>query len=310
MMELLKGKPVADLICEKVATEAESLLNKGVYPTLGILRVGNNDSDIAYENSAEKKAKSLGMNVEKFIMEANSTENDVLDVLDVMNNDNNIHGILMFRPLPKGIDENHVINRINPLKDIDGISFESVGGLFTGERNGFPPCTAEAALAILDHYGIELVGKKVVVIGRSLVIGKPVAMMLLDRNATVTICHSKTKPEDLKALCKDADIIVTAAGKIDTVTDEHVSGKQIIVDVGINFDEDGKMCGDADFEALEGKIEAITPVPGGVGGVTTALLLYHVVEAAKSSLGANNVHTQAQATAHAAGITLKQVKIK
>ena len=283
-MELLKGKPVADLICEKVQTEAEELLEKGIYPTLGILRVGHNESDIAYETSAEKKAKSLGMNVEKYIMEVNSTESDVLDVLEVMNNDNNIHGILMFRPLPKGIDENHVINRINPAKDIDGISFESVGGLFTGEKNGFPPCTAEAAIAILDHYGIEVAGKKVTVIGRSLVIGKPVAMMLLDRNATVTICHSKTKPEDLKELCKDADIIITAAGKIGTVTEEHVNGKQVIVDVGINFNEDGKMCGDADFEALEGKVEAITPVPGGVGSVTTALLLYHTIEAAKATL--------------------------
>ena len=303
-MELLKGKPVADLICEKVQTEAEELLEKGIYPTLGILRVGHNESDIAYETSAEKKAKSLGMNVEKYIMEVNSTESDVLDVLEVMNNDNNIHGILMFRPLPKGIDENHVINRINPAKDIDGISFESVGGLFTGEKNGFPPCTAEAAIAILDHYGIEVAGKKVTVIGRSLVIGKPVAMMLLDRNATVTICHSKTKPEDLKELCKDADIIITAAGKIGTVTEEHVNGKQVIVDVGINFNEDGKMCGDADFEALEGKVEAITPVPGGVGSVTTALLLYHTIEAAKSLTAKANKPT-VNVTTCASGLTLK-----
>lgn len=303
-MELLKGKPVADLICEKVQTEAEELLEKGIYPTLGILRVGHNESDIAYETSAEKKAKSLGMNVEKYIMEANSTESDVLDVLEVMNEDNNIHGILMFRPLPKGIDENHVINRINPAKDIDGISFESVGGLFTGAKKGFPPCTAEAAVAILDHYGIEVAGKKVVVIGRSLVIGKPVAMMLLDRNATVTICHSKTKLEDLKALCKEADIIVTAAGKIATITEEHVSGKQVIVDVGINFNEDGKMCGDADFEALEGKVEAITPVPGGVGSVTTALLLYHTIEAAKG-LTAETTKPAANVTLSASGLTLK-----
>ena len=303
-MELLKGKPVADLICEKVQTEAEELLEKGIYPTLGILRVGHNESDIAYETSAEKKAKSLGMNVEKYIMEANSTESDVLDVLEVMNEDNNIHGILMFRPLPKGIDENHVINRINPAKDIDGISFESVGGLFTGAKKGFPPCTAEAAVAILDHYGIEVAGKKVVVIGRSLVIGKPVAMMLLDRNATVTICHSKTKPEDLKALCKEADIIITAAGKIGTVTEEHVNGKQVIVDVGINFNEDGKMCGDADFEALEGKVEAITPVPGGVGSVTTALLLYHTIEAAKG-LSAKVSKPSINVTTCASGLTLK-----
>lgn len=281
-MELLKGKPVADLICEKVQAEAEELLYKGIYPTLGILRVGHNESDIAYETSAEKKAKSLGMNVEKYIMEANSTESDVLDVLEVMNNDNNIHGILMFRPLPKGIDEEHVINRINPKKDIDGISFESVSGLFTGAQNGFPPCTAEAAVAILDHYGIEISGKKVVVIGRSLVIGKPVAMMLLDRNATVTICHSKTKPEDLKVLCQDADIIISAAGKIGTVTEEHVTGKQVIVDVGINFDEDGKMCGDVDFAGVEGKVTAITPVPGGVGPMTIVSLMHNTLKAAEN----------------------------
>ncbi len=303
-MELLKGKPVADLICEKVQADAEELLYKGVYPTLGILRVGNNPSDIAYENSAEKKAKSLGMNVEKYIMESNSTEGDVLDVLEVMNNDNNIHGILMFRPLPKEIDEDNVRNHINPAKDIDGISDASVGGLFTGNRAGFPPCTAEAAIAILDHYGIEVAGKKVVVIGRSLVIGKPVAMMLLDKNATVTICHSKTKPEDLKAACKDADIIITAAGKIGTVTEEHVSGKQVIIDVGINFDEEGKMCGDANFEALEGKVEAITPVPGGVGSVTTALLLYHTIEAAKGISGKAN-KPSVNVTTSAAGLTLK-----
>ena len=301
-MELLKGKPVADLICEKVQAEAEELLYKGIYPTLGILRVGHNESDIAYETSAEKKAKSLGMNVEKYIMEANSTESDVLDVLEVMNNDDNIHGILMFRPLPKGIDEEHVINRINPKKDIDGISFESVSGLFTGAHNGFPPCTAEAAVAILDHYGIEISGKKVVVIGRSLVIGKPVAMMLLDRNATVTICHSKTKPEDLKALCQDADIIISAAGKIGTVTEEHVTGKQVIVDVGINFDKDGKMCGDVDFAGVEGKVSAITPVPGGVGSVTTALLLYHTIEAAKSVTG--KAPSAVNVTTSAAGLTL------
>lgn len=281
-MELLKGKPVADLICQKVEAAASELLNQGIYPTLGILRVGSNESDIAYERSAEKKAKSLGMNVEKFIMDGTSTESDVLDVLEAMNNDNNIHGILMFRPLPKGMDEDRIRNHINPAKDIDGISDASVGGLFTGTKSGFPPCTAEAALAILDYYNIDVEGKKVVVIGRSLVIGKPVAMMLLDKNATVTICHSRTKAEDLKALCKEADIIISAAGKIKTVTEEHVNGKQVIIDVGINFDEEGKMCGDADFEALEGKVEAITPVPGGVGGVTTALLLYHVIEAAKA----------------------------
>ena len=166
---------------------------------------------------------------------------------------------------------------------MDGISDVSVGSLFTGNRIGFPPCTAEAAVAILDYYGIEVSGKKAVVIGRSLVVGKPAAMMLLDRHATVTVCHSRTAAGDLEDICAGADIIISAAGRINTVGLSHVSGKQIIVDVGINFGEDGKMRGDVDFEALKGNAAAVTPVPGGVGSVTTALLMYHVVEAAAAS---------------------------
>lgn len=282
-MELLKGKPVADKIKEQVGKLTEAMLDEGKIATLGILRVGENESDIAYENSAAKVANTLGIAVEKYIMDARSTEEDVLDVLKVMNDDEKINGILMFRPLPKHIDEDRVRNHIAPEKDIDGISDVALSGLFTGNKAGFPPCTAEAAVAILDHYGIEVSGKKVVVIGRSLVIGKPVAMMLLEKNATVTICHSRTTSEDLENLCKDADIIVSAAGKLNTLTEKHVNGKQIIVDVGINFDEEGKMCGDADFEALKGNVEAITPVPGGVGSVTTALLMYHTVMASQNA---------------------------
>lgn len=282
-MELLKGKPVADKIKEQVGKSAEAMLDEGKIATLGILRIGENESDIAYENSAAKVANTLGIAVEKYIMDARSTEEDVLDVLKVMNEDEKINGILMFRPLPKHIDEDKVRNHIAPEKDIDGISDVALSGLFTGNKAGFPPCTAEAAVAILDHYGIEVSGKKVVVIGRSLVIGKPVAMMLLEKNATVTICHSRTTAEDLENLCKDADIIISAAGKLNTLTEKHVNGRQIIVDVGINFDEEGKMCGDADFEALKDNVEAITPVPGGVGSVTTALLMYHTVMAAKNA---------------------------
>ena len=282
-MELLKGKPVADKIKEQVLNMTESMLEEGKIATLGILRVGENESDIAYENSAAKVANTLGIAVEKYIMDARSSEEDVIDVLKVMNEDSKINGIVIFRPLPKHIDEDKVRNHIAPEKDIDGISDEALSGLFTGNKTGFPPCTAEAAIAILDHYGIEISGKKVVVIGRSLVIGKPVAMMLLERNASVTICHSRTGREDLQNYCKDADIIITAAGKLNTIDEKYVSGKQVIVDVGINFDEEGKMCGDADFEALNGNVEAITPVPGGVGSVTTALLMYHTVMAAKNA---------------------------
>ena len=279
-MELLKGKPVADKINEQTAAMAEELISKGVVPTLAILRVGNNPSDIAYEDSSVKKAKSLGVHVEKYIMDAKSDESDVLDVLKVLNDDDNIHGILMFRPLPEGMDEEKVRNHLLASKDVDGITDAALGGIFTGNVSGFPPCTAEAAMAILKYYGIELSGKKAVVIGRSLVVGKPVAMMLMAEHATVTVCHSRTPKEDLKAACLDADIIICATGKLKTLTEDCVNGKQVVIDVGINFDEEGKMCGDADFEAVKDKVKAITPVPGGVGGVTTALLMHHTAAAA------------------------------
>lgn len=279
-MELLKGKPVADRIKENTLKKIELLLQRDIVPTLGILRVGQNESDMAYENSAVKTAKNLGIHVEKYIMDEKSTEDEVLDVLKVMNEDGNIHGILMFRPLPGHIDEDMVRNHIAPEKDIDGISDKSVSGLFTGSKVGFPPCTAEAAVAILDFYKIPVKGANIVVIGRSLVVGKPAAMMLMEKNATVSICHSRTKEEDLRRLCREADIIVAATGKAGTINENHVSGNQTVIDVGINFDIEGNMCGDVDLEAVTDKVKAVTPVPGGVGSVTTALLMYHVAEAA------------------------------
>lgn len=281
-MELLKGKPAANIINEQTAAMSEELLSAGIAPTLAILRVGNNPRDIAYEESAVKKAKSLGIRVEKYVMDAKSTEGDVLDVMKVINDDESIHGVLMFRPLPEGMDEERVRNHLSAAKDVDGITDEALGGLFTENMRGFPPCTAEAAMTILKYYGIELTGKKAVVIGRSLVVGKPVAMMLMAENATVTVCHSRTPREDLKAACLGADIIICATGKLNTLTEDCVNGKQVVIDVGINFDEEGKMCGDADFEAVKENVKAITPVPGGVGGVTTALLMRHIVAAAKA----------------------------
>ena len=285
-MELLKGKLVADKIKEQTVAMAEKLLSQNIVPTLAILRVGNNPSDVAYEESAVKKAKTLGIHVEKYIMDIKADESDVLDVLKIINDDENIHGVLMFKPLPKGIDEEKVRNHLSAAKDVDGITDAALGGLFTGNMLGFPPCTAEAAMTILKYYGIELAGKKAVVIGRSLVVGKPVAMMLMSENATVTVCHSRTPKEDLKSACIDADIIICATGKMNTLTEDCVNGKQIVIDVGINFDEEGKMCGDADFEAVKENVKAITPVPGGVGGVTTALLMHHTVAAAEAASNA------------------------
>ena len=284
-MELLKGKPVADQLAGHIEQNFDHLIANNIAPTLAIIRVGNNESDIAYENSAVKKAQSFGIGVEKFIFDEKADEDDVIEVIKHINENESMHGILMFRPLPKHMDEERVCNHIAQEKDIDGITDKSLTGIFTGKGGGFPPCTAEAAMTILKYYGIELAGKKAVVVGRSMVVGKPAAMMLMDENATVTICHSRTSEEDLKKYCQDADIIITAAGKRNMITAEHVNGKQIVIDVGINFDEEGKMCGDADFAGLEGKVKAITPVPGGVGGVTTTLLMYHVTAAAMAQLG-------------------------
>ncbi|MCI8610277.1 MAG: bifunctional 5,10-methylenetetrahydrofolate dehydrogenase/5,10-methenyltetrahydrofolate cyclohydrolase [Firmicutes bacterium] len=286
-MELLKGKPVADRLCDHIRSCVEQLIDQNVAPTLAILRVGENSSDIAYENSAVKKAESLGIHVEKFIMAADSSEEDVIDILKHINENQAIHGVLMFRPLPKHMDEDRVRNHLRADKDVDGITDSSMAGIFTGNGIGYPPCTAEAAMAILKYYGVTLAGKKAVVIGRSLVIGKPVAMMLMEQNATVTICHSRTPAEELKAYCREADVIVCAAGRINMLTGDCLTGKQVVIDVGINFDEEGKMCGDADFAGIvEASAAAgITPVPGGVGGVTTVLLLHHVVAAAMAKGG-------------------------
>lgn len=281
-MNLLKGKPVAEKLALHIQETVAYLLEKNIVPTLAIVRVGENSSDIAYENSAVKKAESLGIHVEKFILDQDAAEGDLIDILKFINESESIHGVLLFRPLPSHMDEDRVRNHLNADKDIDGITDGSLAGIFTGNGTGYPPCTAEAAMAILQHYGVETAGKKAVVIGRSLVIGKPVAMMLMEVNATVTICHSKTSSKDIEAYCREADIIVCATGRIGTLTAAHVDGKQIIIDVGINFDESGTMCGDADFAGIEAVngAAAITPVPGGVGSVTTALLMYHVVTAA------------------------------
>ncbi|HKM28251.1 MAG TPA: bifunctional 5,10-methylenetetrahydrofolate dehydrogenase/5,10-methenyltetrahydrofolate cyclohydrolase [Anaerovoracaceae bacterium] len=280
---LLKGKEVADKINEKTIKDVEALHLQGVAPTLAIVRVGENDSDIAYEKGAEKKANLLGIKVEKYILRDNdeTEEEDLVDVIKAINDNKDIHGVLLFRPLPKRFNDDTVRNTLAPEKDIDGITDLSMSGVFTDKTLGYPPCTAAAAMEILRHYGIEMSGKKAVIIGRSLVIGKPVAMMLLKENATITICNSKTPADELEKLCKDADIIIAATGRMHTVTDKHITDKQVVIDVGINFDEEGKMCGDADFADIEDKVRGITPVPGGVGSVTTSILMQHVVEAAK-----------------------------
>ena len=279
MAQLLKGAEVVSALNETIQADVAALLSRGVTPTLAILRVGDKPDDLAYERGAMKRAETVGVAVRQIALPQTVSQEALLAEIEKINSDESIHGCLMLRPLPKHIDDLRAREALLPEKDIDGITEGSLAGVFTGTKRGFPPCTAQACMEILRHYQIDLAGKNAIVIGRSLVIGKPVAMMLLGQNATVTICHTKTK--DMPALTKRADILIVAAGKPGVIGAEYVSAGQIVLDVGINFNAEGKMTGDADFAAVEPIVGAITPVPGGVGTVTTSVLMAHVVEAAK-----------------------------
>lgn len=280
MAELLKGKEAAAAMNEETAAHITVLKEKGINPCLAILRVGERPDDISYENGAVKRCESLGASVKKVILPSDTDTETFYRTLDGLNQDPAVHGILMFRPLPRELDNERARNAILPEKDIDGCSDGSLAGVFTGNGKGFAPCTAEAAVAILDHYGIELTGKRAVVLGRSLVVGRPLAMLLMSRNATVTICHTRTK--DIPSIAKEADILFTCMGQAEKVDASYVRKGQTVVDISICWNEaKGKLCGDCAFEEVEPVVERITPVPGGVGAVTTAVLMRHLVQAAE-----------------------------
>ena len=284
MAELLKGLPVAKALTEQLAGRVDALKQKGVTPTLAIVRVGERDDDLSYERGATKRCDTVGIAVKKFVLDADCTQDELMAVIAEVNADQAIHGCLMFRPLPKTLDEAAACAALDPAKDVDCITEGSLFGVFANRSVGFPPCTAEACIQLLDHYGFDLTGANVTGVGRSLVIGKPVSMMLQARNATVNMCHTRTR--DLPAECRKAEVLVVAAGHIGTVGADAVSAGQTVIDVGINWDEAaGKLCGDVAFDEVEPKVGAITPVPGGVGSVTTAVLAKHVVEAAERTLG-------------------------
>ena len=285
MTKLLKGKAAADALNETLLDRAVAMCEEGTAPTLAIVRVGENGSDIAYENGAVKKAQKVAVAIEKFICPEDIREEDLMDILDFINCNEKIHGMLLLQPLPKHLNSERIRNSIAIEKDMDCIGDGSLAGLFLQKKGGYAPCTAESCMEILKYYDIPVRGKKVVVIGRSMVIGKPVALMLLAENATVTICHTKTTEADMALLCKQADIIIAAAGHRNTLTAEMVRPGQTVIDVGINFDEEGKMVGDVDFEPVSQIVDAITPVPGGVGSMTTTLLMKHVIEAAEKTMG-------------------------
>ena len=282
MAQLLKGAEVVSALNERIKADVSALVSRGVLPTLAILRVGEKPDDLAYERGAIKRAETVGVAVKQIVLPETVSQESLLAEIERINADDTIHGCLMLRPLPKHIDDLRAREALLPEKDIDGITEGSLAGVFSGTKRGFPPCTAQACMEILSYYGIDPAGKRAVVIGRSLVIGKPVAMMLLQKNATVTICHTKTK--DMPSETRRAEILIVAAGRAGVVGAEYVSAGQTVLDVGINFDASGKMTGDADFAAVEPIVGAITPVPGGVGTVTTSVLMAHVTEAAKRAL--------------------------
>ena len=280
MAELLKGKSVAKSLTEGSKAKAEELREKGIVPTLAIVRVGENPGDLAYEKGALKRAAQTEIEVKQFVFAEDVSQDELIEAINSINEDDSIHGVLMFRPLPKHIDEKAVCESLAPAKDMDGITSGSMAGVFMDSDLGYPPCTAEAVMEILDHYGVELKGKKVTIMGRSLVIGKPVAMMVMRRHATITVCHSRTKPEDFAKAGQEADVVIAALGRAKMVGADKLGKDQILIDVGINVDENGNLCGDMDFDEAEKNAAMITPVPGGVGSVTTAVLMKHVVAAA------------------------------
>lgn len=285
MAKVLSGIEVAAELNSRLERRIANMTRRGMTPCLAIVRAGDNPDDIAYEKSASKRAQQLGITVKHYGFPEDICENELICAITRLNNDDSIHGILILRPLPPQIDDTRVRNSLCPEKDVDGITDISIASVFVDGNNGYPPCTAEACIRILDYYGIEISGKRAVVIGRSAVVGRPVSMMLLHRNATVTICHTKT--EDVPSIAREADILIAAAGRQGLVGKECINSGQIVIDVGINVDEDGNICGDVAPEAVEGAA-AFTPVPGGVGSVTTGLLIRHVLKACEKKYEAAN----------------------
>ena len=278
MAKQLLGKEVTAAMNEKIKANVAVLKEKGISPKLGIIRVGEREDDISYERGATKRCETLGVEYEKFLLPQEVTEEALLAVIDQVNKDDSIHGVLLFRPLPKHLNEEKIINALDFEKDVDGITDGSLAGVFAGKAQGFPPCTPQGCMEILDHYGIDCTGKKAVVAGRSLVVGKPAAMMLIKKNATVTVCHTRTK--DMPSVVCEADIVIVAAGRAGVVDGSYLRAGQVVIDVGINVNEEGKLCGDVKFDEADAIVDAITPVPGGAGSVTTSVLVGHVVEAA------------------------------
>lgn len=280
MGEIIKGKPVADKITEDLVKEVEELKAGGITPKLAIVRVGARTEDLAYEKGALGRCHKVGIDVEVKELAEDISENDFIEELKRVNEDKGIHGILVFRPLPRQINEDVIKYIIAPQKDIDCFSPINAAKLLEGDNEGFPPCTPTAVIEMLKYYKVPIEGKKAAVLGRSMVVGKPASLLLLNENATVTICHSRTR--ELNQVCREADIVVAAIGKARMVKEDYIKTGAIVIDVGINADGEDNICGDVDFDSCCDKASMITPVPGGVGSVTTSILAKHVIKACKN----------------------------
>ena len=289
MAKLLSGKEVCESLNQNLISRSAALAEKGVIPTLAIIRIGEDPSDVSYEKSAAKRAELVGVKVVNFVLEGDCTREALLSCIDQVNGDDRIHGCLLFRPLPKHLREyeDEICNRLAAEKDVDSMTSLSNAGVYEGRTDlGFPPCTAQACIEILDHYGYDYTGKRATVMGRSLVIGRPISLMLQHRNCTVTTIHTRTR--DPMAYLPWSDLIICAAGRLNCVNGTHVAPNQWIIDVSMNWNPEkitakgkGGMQGDCDFDAVEPIVGAITPVPGGVGTVTTSVLMKHVIIAAE-----------------------------
>ena len=279
-MKELRGKVVADQIKEGLSKDIEELKAKGINPTIAVVRVGENDSDISYERAIVKASEAIGLMARLVTLKEATTTEELEAELVKLNNDKEVHGILMFRPLPKHIDQDRMQNIIVAEKDVDAMNPINLEKIFEGDPTGLEPATPRAAVEMIKGHGYELEGKDVVVINRSMVVGKPLSMMLLQENATVTICHSRTK--DLKAHTKRADIVVTALGRPAMLDKSYFTEDSIVIDVGVGTTADGKLSGDVNFDDVKDFVAAITPVPRGVGSITTTILLSQVVKACKN----------------------------
>lgn len=280
-MQLIDGKTISAKVKEEVKNEAAQLTEKGVVPCLAVILVGDDKASQTYVNSKEKACKACGIRSLKYTLEANTSESALIDLIQSLNENDEVDGILVQLPLPKHIDENKILEKISCEKDVDGFHAVNVGRLVSG-LDGFVPCTPCGIMRLFKEYGIEVSGKNAVVIGRSNIVGKPMANLLLNANATVTVTHSKT--QNLAKITKDADIIVVAIGKPNFLKADMVKNDAVVIDVGINRLENNKLVGDVDFENVANKCSFITPVPGGVGPMTIAMLLKNTIKSAKNRL--------------------------